>query len=406
MTKESLARSIIIIFFLSVHMLPAGEHQPAGHRKISPPPLQILLKKLREAESLYGNISYTLSYSYRSPDHHPALNREKDFRTSNGTGIPAYSTDYTVRVVQQNEYFRVDRHGTHGWANGKSTTCDFLSGFNGKTTRTLSKNDTGNIFDGRSENEHLINPHDLLLFAMGTSTRIPLSVYLAGDDAIFSYPDFPYHRSWYTVSAEYYGEEEIDGLACHKVGYSILHRSTGSLVYARKFWLAKDRTLLPVKCESIDATYSTWRPCCEASVESMNEISPGLWFPVKLQCSLFKKEGLEIGRIDIHWNKDITVSDISLNTSHPVAFFEDIPFPEGTHVDHVAPKPARPSTTDKQKSADTETHPAQVPPPSNNRNDFLVCLIILLLLLLGSLVYFRKPRIRSIQHGTTELNRK
>jgi len=401
MTKESLARSIII-FFLSVHMLPAGEHQPAVHKKNSPPPLQALLKKLREAESLYRNISYTLSYSYRSPDHHPALNREKDFTT----GIPAYSTDYTVRVVQQNEYFRVDRHGTIGQANGNSITYDFLSGFNGKTTRTLSNNDTGNIVDGRSENEHSINPHDLLLFAMGTSTRIPLSVYLAEDDSIFSYPDSPYHRSSDTVSAENYGEEEIDGLACHKVGFSILDRSTGILMHARKFWLAKDRTLLPVKCESIDVRDSTWRPCCEASVESMNEISPGLWFPVKLQCSRFKKEGLETGRIDIQWNTEITVSDISLNTSHPVGFFEDIPFPEGTHVDHVAPKPARPSTTEKQISPDTETQPAQVPQPLSNRNDFLVCLIILLLLILGSLIYFRKPRIRSIQHGTTELDRK
>jgi hypothetical protein len=63
------------------------------------------------------------------------------------------------------------------------------------------------------------------------------------------------------------------------------------------------------------------------------EIEPGIWFPKRMACESLHPMALQQkGQRIRQWRREYTVESVTLHPAHDLAFFQDVPFPNGTIV--------------------------------------------------------------------------
>lgn len=291
--------------------------------------LQLIIKKLRENEALYDSIEVHWREDYR----------KKYYSEVEKAGVPQ-SSDIVGHWVRQKEMFYLNYEGkrTGPPADARQTGIHIKKGYDGDVTRLLElrHNYVENIIQGPVYDFRGFQPHTIPL--RWARTAVPLSVFLSGREAILEDPRgtkgdvvsnlFP--------TASYVGEETLNGLRCYKISLShVRNKGTSAerISGRRDFWLAADRNYLPVKTESYNYYYSKVISIESAVLENLQEIQPGIWFPVT--SSITVMDGItmrEENRPVVSWKREYTVTKVALNPEYAVDVFRNIEFPEDTPV--------------------------------------------------------------------------
>ena len=218
-----------------------------------------IIAALRAEEAKYRDLEYALRITTRTAN-------------PNDPTEPENVTSETRHVVLQGDrvWFRgetfarfVDMKRRH----------EEISAYDGDRTRTVVAGNSVNIHLGRFEHPDVYPAHCVPLFHY--RINFPLSVYLAGTEAIHAHPKYGrFLRERGTVYeiaklvARLEGEEMVDGLRCVKIRCDRWTRSKGKPV-TQDFWLTPERNYLCVKTDDM-------------RVDELREIAPGVWFPVKV----------------------------------------------------------------------------------------------------------------------------
>jgi hypothetical protein len=245
--------------------------------------------------------------------------------------MPLSSQSRGMSVVQD-ELFRVDIEGSLTADSGKELKTDSKRAFDGDITRLLDQN-IGNVLHYRKLDPNVFRPHTMPLRRAGE--RVPLSVYLQGADAIRAHPDNRRTDPAIFTKASYQGQEMVGDLLCHKVVVDRGKNVAGAEVRTswRIFWLAEDRNLLPVKTEGFASRLSAEIPIEVGQMLTLQELEPGVWFPSSYLHLVYDEISLMDNGVAVPcWRDEYTITDVRLNPGHEKEFFQEIDFPEGTHV--------------------------------------------------------------------------
>jgi hypothetical protein len=283
------------------------------------PTLADIIASVRQHEKSYQNIEVVMDSTYDIGDREP-INKDEVVRQKVRT-----------RFVSQGEWFRLEREGG-SQDSGRTASMDLIRAFDGQTTRVLYQKAVGNISRERLEDSDFIRPHVLLI--RDTHLAVPFSVYLSGHEAIRAHPSGSWNQG-HTLKVTYEGEEQLDGLKCHKVFVDVLLKS-GEAHDGRRFWLAENRNYLPVKELAYTYRFSKDIPVGEATVKELREIKPGVWFPFKVEVTAFNKFNVQQGGPrEVQWRQRHTVERVSLDPKYEREFFAKVDFPVGTAVYEV-----------------------------------------------------------------------
>jgi thiol-disulfide isomerase/thioredoxin len=311
-----------------------------------------IITALRAAEAKYRDVDDTIQITTRKAD--PAA----------PGGFGAVTSEETRRVVLQGDhvYFRSDLDQTlFSTAMHKQE----VSAYDGKLTRTVVSDNCVNMHEGRYEHPDVYPVHTIPLIHF--RVNFPLSVYLSGTDAIHAHPkygDFVRESGsiyeFTKVEASLDGEEEVDGLRCHKIRcrrwyYS---RDVPALQY---LWLAPERNYLCVK-EQLFAPKSPIGelPTHEMHVDQMREVE-GTWFPMKVTVIQYDGAAMRQKKHVAASRTEIVAKHADLKPHHDLAFFRDIEIPKGLPVflieygalvGSAMPEPVKDEVEEKAKLAE------------------------------------------------------
>ena len=292
------------------------------------PTLAEIVEAVRQNELLYERIDFTLRGKYRTfnrqpppppADQGPFQSRE------------VLAEDWTLRVVYQPPYYRIERPTRHVYSETESKEMPAICAYDGEKTRFLM-DQIGNVSVGFRIHTFFPTPHTLLMFEW---MKAPLSAYLAGDDALKRLPKGRRLPNDYSVQVTYQGVEVWEGLRCHRV--HVVTSSGGRPGVRTELWLAEDRNYIPARRVGYQYWISTELPTGGGRVVEWREVQPGIWFPAHtvddayFVGTLNQQAGHDPRTPRPNWHKDIWLESVTLNPNHDVSFFR-FDFPPGTAV--------------------------------------------------------------------------
>jgi hypothetical protein len=183
--------------------------------------LDAIIAKVRQNEARYDNMEVVVKQASDIGKRKPV---EGQIETKDGVRgeFREFATHaISIRCISQNGMSYFHETDTPVDSKGKAFSYSRTRVFDGKTTRVLTQHDQGNkptslaqLIAGRSDDEHFVRPHMLLLHFM--QFRVPLSTYLSGHKAMMEHPTGNW-QSRLTMDNSYQGVETFAGLKCHKV---------------------------------------------------------------------------------------------------------------------------------------------------------------------------------------------
>ena len=307
--------------------------KPARQPKANPdaPPqagevaaLDNVIAALRAEEERYRDIEYSLRLTTRKVDP----------KAPDGPGD-----------VQSRETRRVVLQGDRVWFQGESTTRVFktdrrreeLSAYDGERTRSVIAGNGANIHLGRFEHPDVYPAHTVPLIHY--RLNFPLSVYLSGGDAIHAHPKYGHFsresgsvNEFTKVEARVEGEEQVEGLRCLKIRVNRWYYSKDVPVL-QHLWLAPERNYLCIK-ERLSWPKSMFGdlPMHEMRAEDLHEITPGIWFPMKITNIDYDREALRRKKQVVGSRTETVVEKVGLGPHHNLDFFQDVEIPVGLPV--------------------------------------------------------------------------
>lgn len=233
------------------------------------------------------------------------------------------SQSISVHQITQGDlyWFDYDHHGiTRG---GDKTDESYLTGYDGKSTRSWIQHTYGDLFVGqRWENPLLFRPHGLLSFHPG----ITLSKYIENGD----------EGRKKDVGDGTIIEESIKRLPdaividrqCHVLESTITYGGDfkSHLVGVARLWICPEANYLPVKAEFYIGTRPNEERLTQAmQVDALQEIEPGVWLPKKASQTVYEDITL-INKTE--WSFETP----KLRPHYPTDRFGQIEFPHGVLV--------------------------------------------------------------------------
>lgn len=301
------------------------EHQSlADDRSLTDDRLQKIIENVHQHEALYADLDVRLRETYRIGEHAPAVSQD---------GIEEIiGRDLAIHYVSQDDLFRLEIEG-QSRSNTRTPSRNRIRAFDGTTTRLHDQDAVGNIISGPSPDDNAVHPHMLLM--RYSFLRIPLSTLLKGDAAIAAHP-FGKPNPNLRHQIRYEGEEEFQGLKCHRVSVESVRNADGQATSRREYWLAEDRNFIPVRLVSYNYNASRDVPSGEGIVEEFREISKGVWFPMVAHFAAHDELYLQReGTQRLQWREDYIVEEASLEPKYDLAYFRDVDFPDGTAMYEV-----------------------------------------------------------------------
>lgn len=188
----------------------------------------------------------------------------------------------------------------------------------------------GMISDQTPGATNLARPHMLLFEFIGS--RVPLSVYLKGTEAVREFTGNSEPKSKYRTRVQVRGTEKVQGLECTLVRIETVD-DQGMPRSRRDLWLARERNLIPVRKLCFYNRDSTELPNMECLVEAWQEVRPGVWFPRKAYTERYNSMILKRkGKQQTSWRYDYNVEKVGLNPKLPKDIFTKLNFETGTRV--------------------------------------------------------------------------
>ncbi len=284
-------------------------------------PLAEIIRQVRQNESLYSNIEVRWKFIYQIPDQ--ASEAEKLITASRST----------LHYVNTGERFLLRENGLR-LRDSQQVSRDYVSAFDGETTRVVDNARRASIFEGRVLPAQHFDPYMILRKMGSSSTKYPLSTYLSGHDAARKHPDGDREIGAYEVTYE--GEEQFTGLKCKKVRVWGVKRNNNRWHHVWEFWIAEARNHLPVRLLCFDLSKSAEIPTFEGALEDLKEIAPGVWFPFSAKAESFNKQIVGDERRQVlQWRSEVAVEKVVLSPRYPESFFS-IEIPDGVEVtEHI-----------------------------------------------------------------------
>jgi hypothetical protein len=233
------------------------------------------------------------------------------------------------RFVYQGDLFFFKREWTTESRSGEVGRFDAVKGFDGEMTRAVEQGKIANLIEGRKEDPRFFRPHNILL--KKAFVTFPLSEYLEGGDALKAYRSY---RS-FNVTVELLGQEVLDGSRCFKVQVRTWNDGQEPEKGGRRLlWLAIDRNYLPIRTEAY-ASRVGGKLVEFGRVERLEEIAPGIWFPMKASIVVYDEPALRQGKSVVAGTDTFTVKRVSLDPNYGIDLFRDIKIPDGAAVYEV-----------------------------------------------------------------------
>ncbi|MCL6504772.1 MAG: hypothetical protein K6T86_19005, partial [Pirellulales bacterium] len=283
--------------------------------------LEELIELVRQNELLYERIDFTWRCKYET------FNRDR-LAPDHGSWKTILEEEQHLRLVYQPPYMLRRQQSLLLYRNDEKKELPYYVGYDGEKTRVLF--DRGaTVSNGYVKQGLYITPHNLLVHRWAD---IPLSLYLAGTDAI--------NRSQWkvgfkgSVQTYYKGVEEWRGLRCHHVYIHHFVPGRGDSG-AIELWLAEERNFIPARAVGYAFWLSRTDPDGGGEVTEWRELEPGIWFPWRVQMEAhyigqLAKPGTD-NRLHRH---EISFETVQLHPEHDVSFFR-FDFPPGTYVYEV-----------------------------------------------------------------------
>ena len=281
-----------------------------------------IVENIRANESLFDNFEATVSMSYQ------LLRKPVEFVDEDMVEVTDSSSE--VNYTQQDGMFRleIDLQSTDA---GKKLpdTRRRVRMYDGETSRA-KEGTVVNIAEGRTNDEYIIRPHMMII--QRTAFDVPLSVYLQGRDAIIAFAGESEIGDM-QIEVDYVGEEEIDGLRCHKMVCRHIIRGSGVVFNVVHMWLAPERNWLPLKCKAVKPHLSNTLSSYDAVTTEFVRVAPGIWFPKNATVTAFNKDLLGArGEQVPAWRRSYVVEACTMNTKHPKSYFQDFDISAGSAV--------------------------------------------------------------------------
>jgi hypothetical protein len=308
--------SIAFLFLLGSHTAKAED----------PVTMATIVEAVKKNEALYADMDVTLRTHYTTGDRKPGI-------PVNSNMVINVLQELETHYVSQGPLFRLEIKGHALGADGRKFSRDRIRAYDGATTRLYDQNAIGNLIKGRSEDSAFIRPHMLPL--RNIHLAVPLSTYLAGQEAMAATPDGRRKaKLGLTLENSYQGISEYQGMKCHKVLITTL--SSGVPHDRWELWLAEERNYLPVRMLGYTFRISDTLPVGEGTLGDLREIKPGLWFPFNAKVTAFNKMAMKAWRNgEFQWEYHYETSKASLGPMYAPAYFSDVEFPDGTKMYEV-----------------------------------------------------------------------
>lgn len=293
---------------------PAAEGQQAR----ADDPMAEIIASVRAQEARYQDIEYVVKITTRQADPR-APDRPAEVKSIE-----------TRRVVLQGDRIYL-RKEVHERVLASRVAREEISAYDGEWTRTVVAGNCANIHLGRFEHPDVSLPHVLAL--AHDHVNFPLSAYLAGTEAIHAHSKYPRFNGesgsvheFTIVETDYEGEEVVDGLRGAKIRVNrwYLSRDEPWLQY---LWQARERNFFCVK-EQVSWPKFGDVVLHEMRVDRMQEVAPGLWFPMKLTVIDYDADATKLTKKPVVSSRTETVVEkIDLAPHHDDAFFRDVAIP-------------------------------------------------------------------------------
>jgi hypothetical protein len=308
----------------------------------SPLSLEDLIANVRASEHLYRRLEVKHRVKYQLLRNVPSDSIKVD--SVKGNKIAAQqdiewilSSTVNAHTVYQGHYHYLDHRRLESFSKGRLANANTIQGYDGQNTRIAERGNDGaigNIHEDDFVDGRYLQPHLLLLEESAALPFNSLSDYMAATkyrtDAL----------RWRII-----GEDTINGIHCIKASASGA-KELASMDRTDKhgphwhniYWIADERNFLILKAEC----YRAWRKgiepqaFCIGEVTKLKELSPGLWFPVAAQETIYDvdalyEEGRKLPEVSIEW----FVDDVGLNPNYDAQFFRNIDMPPGSVVYRV-----------------------------------------------------------------------
>lgn len=305
--------------------------------------LQELIANIEQHETLYSALKLNLTEEYETFPKH--TNPEKQIHSETKYSILLQGRNFRRQENSQGRY-QIEYRSVPKtpMKSSHKRTSDSIEVYNGITHRGLWNSAApspvveeepeyerrGQISDEIPSLSNLVRPHMFLLD--GGWSKVPLSTYLKGTNAILAYPNPGHFDEKIVIEVEILGQEEFQGLTCTKIRTETSHLN-GTRYAGCELWLAQDRNLIPVRKVSYTYRWSKTIPVAESIVDEWQEVSPGAWFPRKAHTDRY--DSLKIkreGQQQLSWRKAYKVESIELNPTIPKEAFSKLDFPPETSV--------------------------------------------------------------------------
>lgn len=287
--------------------------------------LERLIRNVESNEKIYQNIEVVGEMKFES------FMKEKSVRNNHIRSI-----DKTFRSILQDPYIYSDNIGSAVLFSGERMVLDTFEAYDGEKTRLSENNTFGNIIEGKSDIGLVIRPHCVLLYE--SRVFFPLS------ELLRAIPELNNRNTWQKkqVESQYLGSEKIDDYQCRKIRLLIWNKEFGKDSATRiDLWFASDYNEIPIYSEGYLKFDGKYLIVEKDKVDTMKEIEPGIWFPMKYSRTVFTyPEGVpRDGRIpDPSSSTVCKITKVSLHPKYDKQFFTNIKMPKGAPVFEVKDK--------------------------------------------------------------------
>lgn len=315
--------------------------------------LQKLIRDVEQNEKYYDDLKLNLTSTKLEKGSFYSLNWPNPIGYETQISLDVQGLKFRQDNQSNGRYFVITQGGL-GWLK-KTTkpsepnytevgTKTRITVCNGKSIRSFwsedvvaekkdeqrKKSSNGLISDKLQHLPNLARPHMFLLENGGP--KVPLSTYLKGVKAIRSVPGRTHLREGTVLNLEILGTEEFQKLQCLRIRLEFIDHQ-GTPRSRRELWLARDRNLIPLRTLSYTYSDSKELPIAEGVVNELQEVRPGVWFPLKAQYNRFysvtvKREN----RQELAWQVKYNVTDVELKPQFPPERFTTLDFPPSTKV--------------------------------------------------------------------------
>lgn len=214
----------------------------------------------------------------------------------------------------------------------ETVTVKRLSAFDGEKTTSIEYGNSVNIHERRYEPSQLFPPHCWGM--LQTEVNFPLSIYLAGTEAMKNHPkvrrypqEYGLAHEFYRVECEFDKEEVVGELNCFKIRCRPWHRSNGAFT-TQFLWLAPERNYLCVKSKTLPLNGIEEFPLNESVVEEFEQIAPDLWLPGKVVIKEYDYQAARKQEAKLRFTRSQTLEKAVYKPQHPPELFQNVEVPE------------------------------------------------------------------------------